>query len=105
MENTLDAVCVALTQDGIRQRELRLCGVGDKRLPTNPLDAIGHGAFAAGEARNAGADLLCHPLCTCSRASPPANIMRLTRALLCPRKAEQPCDPLGFEHVVHRLQE
>src|SRR4029450_10833237 len=99
MENTLDALFVAITQAGIRHRESLLCGVGDKRFPTKPLDAIGNGAFAAGDAGNVVADCRCHPLCPRGRASPPANIMRLTLALLCPLKAEQPIQPCYLEYL------
>src|SRR3989442_1407911 len=103
VENPFDAVCVAIAQDRVGQRQPLLRGIGDKRFPTEACFEGGDRAVMTRYRGDLIADLLDHPLVALGRASAPAHVVGVTLRLLNVGDHQQTLYPLGFEYLVDGL--
>src|SRR5438046_9662723 len=95
VEDPFHAVCIAIAQHRILQREPCLPGIGDKSLPAAPLVETGDGVCLTGNVEDVVAGVLDNPLWTARRASTPAQILGMLLHLLFPNHAEQPLHAMG----------
>src|SRR5204863_114830 len=62
IEETFDAVCIAVAQDRLLQRQPRPWRIGHKRLPAEPLGEGGNSLSLAGDVGDVVAGFLHHAL-------------------------------------------
>ena len=82
VENALNAVCVAIAQHRMLQRQPLLPCIGDKGLPATTLTESGDFVLLASEVGDVGAGFLDHPLLAAHRASTPAHVLGFLLDLL-----------------------